>query len=121
MREMICISCPMGCRLMVDDTDKNNIKVTGNTCRRGMEYAVNEVIAPKRMVTGSVRVIGGQVAMASVKTAQAIPRELIFDCLKQINAVTLNAPVGIGDVIIHNVCDCGVDVVATKNVPVKAF
>ncbi len=119
MKEIICISCPMGCRLTVDDTDKTDIKVSGNTCRRGEEYAVNEVTAPKRMVTGSVKVMGGQIAMASVKTAQAIPKQLIFECLKQINAITVTAPVCIGDVIIRNVCGCGVDVVATRNVPTK--
>ncbi len=115
-REMICINCPMGCHLTVDDTDKNNIIVTGNTCPRGKTYAINEVTAPKRMVTGSVRVIGGVIAMASVKTREAIPKELIFSCLEELKKVQLIAPVRIGDVVVANVCGCGVDVIATKNV-----
>ena len=117
MKEMICICCPMGCHLTVDDSDKNNIKVSGNTCPRGATYAVNEVTAPKRMVTGSVKVVGGDVAMVSVKTRDAIPKQLIFDCLKQLQGVTLHAPVNIGDVVIADVCGCGIDVVATKNIP----
>lgn len=115
-REMICINCPMGCRLTVDDTDKANVKVTGNTCPRGVTYAVNEVNSPKRMVTGSVKVNGGTIAMCSVKTREAIPKQLIFDALREINKVQLTAPVAIGDVVIANVCNCGVDVIATKNV-----
>ena len=115
-KEMICINCPMGCRLTVDDTDKNNIKVAGNTCPRGITYAQNEVTAPKRMVTGSVRVSGGAIPMVSVKTREAIPKQLIFDSLELLKQVTLTAPVKIGDVVVANVCGCGVDFVATKNV-----
>lgn len=115
-KEMICINCPMGCRLTVDASDVNNITVTGNTCPRGVTYAKNEVTAPKRMVTGSVKVTGGTIAMASVKTREAIPKQLIFDSLEQLKGVTLVAPVKIGDVVIANVCGCGVDIIATKNV-----
>ncbi len=115
-KEMICINCPMGCHLTVDDTDKNNVIVTGNTCPRGKTYAVNEVTAPKRMVTGSVKVQGGAIAMASVKTREAIPKELIFKSLELLKNVTLEAPVHIGDVAVHDICGCGVDFIVTKNV-----
>lgn len=118
-REMICINCPMGCRLTVDDSDKSNIKVAGNTCPRGVTYAVNEITSPKRMVTGSVAVEGGTIAMVSVKTREAIPKQLIFDSLQQLKSVKLTAPVHIGDVVIANVCGCGVDFIATKNIEVK--
>lgn len=116
IREMICINCPMGCRLTVDDTDKSNIIVSGNTCPRGKVYAVNEVTSPKRMVTGSVHVSGGTIPMVSVKTREAIPKQLIFQSLETLKNVTLSAPVHIGDVAVHDVCGCGVDFVVTKNV-----
>lgn len=115
-KEMICINCPMGCRLTVDDSDVNDIKVSGNTCPRGVTYAKNEVTAPKRMVTGSVRVIGGAIPMVSVKTREAIPKQLIFDSLELLKNITLTAPVKIGDVVVENICGCGVDFIATKNV-----
>lgn len=118
-REMICISCPMGCRLTVDDSDKNNIIVTGNTCPRGKTYAINEVTAPKRMVTGSVKVSGGTIPMVSVKTRDAIPKELIFQSLELLKQVTLKAPVSIGDIAVKDICGCGVDFVVTKNVEAK--
>ncbi|MCM1195321.1 MAG: DUF1667 domain-containing protein [Corallococcus sp.] len=118
-REMICINCPMGCHLTVDDGDKNNIKVTGNTCPRGVTYAVNEVTSPKRMVTGSVKVAGGTIPMVSVKTREAIPKGLIFDSLEELKKIELSAPVAIGDVVAGNVCGCGVDFIATKNVEKK--
>ena len=118
-REMICINCPMGCRLMVDDSDKSNIKVAGNTCPRGVTYAVNEVTSPKRMVTGSVKVVGGTIPMVSVKTREAIPKGLIFASLEELKKVELTAPVAIGDIVVAIVCGCGVDFIATKNVDKK--
>lgn len=116
-REMICINCPMGCRLTVDDADRNNIKVTGNTCPRGVTYAVNEITSPKRMVTGSVKVEGGNIPMVSVKTREAIPKGLIFESLELLKKVTLTAPVHIGDIVVENICGCGVDFIATKEIP----
>lgn len=116
IKEMICINCPIGCHLTVDCTDINNIKVTGNTCPRGVTYGINEVTAPKRMVTGSVKVKGGNIPMVSVKSKEAIPKELIFKSLELLKNVTLTAPVHIGDVVVKDICGCGVDFVATKEI-----
>lgn len=116
MKEMICICCPLGCRMTVDDSDLSNIKVTGNTCPRGKKYAEEEVTAPKRMVTSSVRVKGGRIAMASVKTAEAIPKERIFDALALLKDVEVPAPVREGDVIVPDILGLGVAFVATKSV-----
>lgn len=116
MKEMICINCPLGCRLTVDDGDKADIKVTGNTCPRGKAYAIDEVTAPKRMVTASVAVEGGAIAMVSVKTARAIPKELIFESLKLLKEVKLQAPVHIGDVAVKDILGCGVDFIVTKEI-----
>jgi len=116
MKELICINCPMGCHLTVDDSDKENIKVTGNTCKRGEIYGINEILHPKRMVTSSVYVLNGKENVLSVKTKEAISKELIFECLKVLKQTKVEAPINIGDVIIKNVLNTGVDIVATKNV-----
>ena len=91
--------------------------VTGNTCLRGKTYAEKEVTNPTRIVTSSVRVNGADIARVSVKTASDIPKGKIFDCMKEISAVQVNAPVSIGDVVIENCAGTGVAVIATKNVP----
>jgi CxxC motif-containing protein len=119
MKEFICISCPMGCHLSVDDTDKSNIIVTGNTCPRGKIYGINEVTRPKRMVTSSVKVTGGIDLVVSVKTKEAIDKNLIFDVLNELKNIEVKAPIKIGDVIIKNVLNSGVDVVASRNVGEK--
>ena len=113
MKELICINCPLGCRLNVDDSNLKDIKVTGNTCLRGVKYAVSEVTAPKRMVTSSVPVCGSEVKRVAVKTASPVSKEKIFDVLKIVKTVKATAPVAIGDVLYKNVCD-GVDLVATS-------
>lgn len=114
-RELTCISCPMGCSMTVC-MEKGDIKVTGNTCKRGEIYAKKEVTDPRRIVTSSVRVKGGGLARVSVKTETDIPKDKIFDCMADILKAEIMAPVKIGDVIIKNCAGTGVDVVATGNV-----
>lgn len=115
VRELTCIQCPMGCQLTVT-IDGDNVTVTGNTCPRGEIYGKKEVTNPTRTVTSSVVVEGGELARVSVKTASDIPKGKIFDIMDEIRAVTVQAPVSIGDVIIENAANTGVAVIATKNV-----
>ncbi len=119
MRELICICCPLGCHIKVDDTDMNNLIVTGNTCMRGDRYARDEVTCPKRVVTSICEVDGGEIEVVSCKTKDSVDKKLIFDVLREIKKVKLTAPVHEGDVIVPNVLGTGVDVVATKTVERK--
>ena len=108
----------MGCFLTVSIED-DRIGVEGNACPRGADYAKKEVTNPTRIVTSSVRVNGADIARVSVKTASDIPKGKIFDCMKEISAAQMDAPVSIGDVVIENCAGTGVAVIATKNVPCK--
>ena len=113
---LICIGCPLGCPLTVE-MEGNEVKsVAGNTCPRGDAYAKKELTNPTRIVTSTVRVAGGRLAMVSVKTESDIPKDKIFDCVKALKDVELTAPVKIGDVVLENVAGTGVSVIATKNV-----
>lgn len=113
---LICIGCPLGCPLTVE-MEGNEVKsVAGNTCPRGDAYAKKELTNPTRIVTSTVRVAGGRLAMVSVKTESDIPKGKIFDCVKALKDVEVTAPVKIGDVIVENVAGTGVNVIATKNV-----
>ena len=120
IRELTCISCPLGCPLKVE-TDENGavLQVTGNTCKRGEVYGKKEVTAPERTVTSTVAVVGGSAPLVSVRTRTDIPKGKIFDCMEAIRAAKIQAPVHIGDVVVENVCGTGVDVVATKAVAEK--
>lgn len=107
----------MGCALTVTMEEDVVVGVTGNTCKRGEDYAKKEVTNPTRIVTSTVRVLGGSAQQVSVKTKQDIPKGKIFDCVRALKGVTASAPVKIGDVIVSNVANTGIDIVATGNVP----
>ena len=114
-RRLTCINCPLGCGITVVMDGGEIVSVSGNTCKRGEEYARAECTAPRRTVTGLVRVSGKREPL-SVKTAQPIPKELVLDCAALLRGTVVNAPVAIGDVVISDILSTGVDVVATKAV-----
>ena len=116
-QNLTCIGCPLGCSISVSLSDNGEVsEITGNTCKKGEEYARKEVTNPSRVVTSIVKINNGDVNMVSVKTAEDIPKGKIFDCMEALKKVTVTAPVQIGEVIIKNVCGTGVDVIATKKV-----
>lgn len=112
MKELICIVCPKGCYLRVDE--ENGYAVTGNGCPRGAAYGEAELTNPTRVVTSTVRCSGGRYPRCSVKTAGAIPKEKIFAVMAALAGVEVTAPVRVGQTVIENVCGTGVDVVATR-------
>ena len=114
--ELTCIGCPMGCPLIVTMEDGAVTSVTGNTCPRGDAYARKEVTAPTRIVTTTVRVTGGTLAMVSCKTRSDIPKGKIFDVVRALKDVEVPAPITIGQVLAENVAGTGVDIIATKNI-----
>ena len=109
---LTCIECPIGCSITVELQDGKVLSVNGNACPRGDAYAKDEVVAPKRVVTSTVRADNG--TMVPVKTACPIPKCEIFDVMKKINSITCKLPVKIGDIILEEVSE-GVNLVATGN------
>lgn len=118
-RELICIGCPLGCPVTVTMENGEVKTVEGNTCKRGDDYARKEVTNPTRIVTSTVTVEGGNDVTVSVKTRSDVPKEKIFACVKALKGITVKAPVKIGDVIVENAADTGVDIIATSNVQKK--
>lgn len=115
-RELICIGCPLGCPVTVSMEGGSILGVEGNTCKRGDDYARKEVTNPTRIVTSTVMVEGGTDAMVSVKTETDVPKEKIFDCIRALKGIVVKAPVHIGDVIVANVAETGVAIIATSDV-----
>jgi CxxC motif-containing protein len=117
IRELTCIVCPKGCQLKVElDENKKFVSVEGHTCKRGAVYAETECTAPTRVVTSTVCVEGGGVV--PVKTNGAIPKELMFECVKRINASCVPADAPIGTVVIADLLGTGIDVITTRNAKV---
>lgn len=117
--ELTCIGCSKGCAITVSLKDGKIEKIKGNSCKTGEKYAIKEIKAPTRIVTSTVKVRKGKHKVVSVKTQSDIPKESIFSVMEVIKNVKVEAPVYIGDIIVKNVCNTGVDIVATKNAKVK--
>ena len=114
VRELTCVACPMGCQMTASIDNGVVVSVTGNTCPRGKKYAETECTHPVRPLTTTVKVEGGKHPVVPVKSADAIPKEKMFDCMKVLNGVSVKAPIKIGDVIVENICDTGINIVATN-------
>ncbi|KGK89348.1 DUF1667 domain-containing protein [Clostridium sp. HMP27] len=115
-RELTCIGCPVGCMLEVTLENGVVIDVKGNTCLIGKNYAEKECTNPTRIVTSSVKVRNGEINAVSVKTESDIPKSKIMQCIEELKGIIVEAPVDIGDIIVANVAETGVNVIATKGI-----
>lgn len=112
-RDLTCIICPRGCALTAEISE-NSVTVTGHTCPKGEEYAINECLHPMRTVTATVRVSNRHNTMVSVKTEQPVPKERMMDVMALLRQTQIQAPVAIGDVVISDVF--GTKIVITKDI-----
>lgn len=119
IREMVCIACPIGCSLSVELSGDGTevLTVTGNKCKGGENYAKTECTAPTRTLTTTAKVSGGKYPLIPVRSAKPIPKGRILECMKLINSLEVKAPVNIGDILIENVFDTGINIIATNSCP----
>lgn len=115
MREMTCIVCPNGCSLKVEEKD-GKWEVSGNQCKRGELFAAEEMTHPMRTVCSTVRTVFAEIPVIPVRVSAEIPKERIFDVMKQINQVTADRIYSSGEPVIENVLGLGVDVIVTSDI-----
>ena len=116
-KKITCIICPIGCDITVRGEGDQIESVEGHTCKRGDVYARAEFIHPERILTSTAKVEHASVPLVSVRSNRPVPKEKLFDCMQQIRALTLCAPVQRYSVLISNILDTGADIVATGDVP----
>ena len=114
-RKMVCISCPLGCRLAVRWNNDEDITVTGNRCAKGESYAREEILAPKRVVTATVRTGAESGRRLPVKTSASLLKEHIPALLDRLYRLEVPLPVACGEVLIEDIAGTGVDLVATRS------
>lgn len=112
-KEFICIGCPMGCRLTAVVENGEVTEVTGNTCGRGVTYAKQEAVAPKRTLVCLMRASNRKQPF-SVKSSIPVPKELLFRCINEVYAVRPEAPIREHQVLISNILGTGADIIATS-------
>ncbi len=113
MTELICIICPKGCHLSVDE--ENGYKVTGASCSRGNEYGKKELTNPTRTITSTVKITGGLYDRLPVKTDDQIKKELVMQAVRLLDDVVVTSPVKVGDVILADILGTGISFVSTRD------
>ena len=116
-KETICIICPVGCRMTVkrDKSSTSGFLVSGNECKKGEAYGIKEMTDPTRMLTTTVKINLGIYNRLPVRINGAIPKKMIFPCMKVINKVEVQAPIKIGSVIVENILETGCDLIASRS------
>jgi len=115
-KKLTCVSCPIGCGITVRIEDNVVTRIAGNQCPRGETYAQQEAIDPMRVLSTSVRVIGGEFPLVSVKTGRPVPKRLILQIMNYVRTLSIEAPVKIGQVVAEHLLGMSASLVATREV-----
>lgn len=116
-KKMICIVCPVGCQIeVIKDDNSDKVSVTGNQCKRGVEYGIKELTNPTRWLTTTVKFKNSSLKRLPVRTDLPIPKGMIAKCMKEINSIEAHAPIKAGCILIENILNTGVNVISTRSV-----
>jgi CxxC motif-containing protein len=113
-KKITCICCPLGCSINVI-FDGDDYQVIGEQCKRGKDYAIQEVKDPRRVLTTTVKINFGTQKMLPVKSKNEVPKNLLYRCMKILSKVVVEAPIRRGDVIYKNIHDTGIDIISTRD------
>ena len=114
-KDIVCIVCPVGCKLTVEKVGDDYV-VKGNQCKRGSQYALEEMTHPTRMLTSTVRLTNSKHVRLPVHSSAPIPKDLLFEAMNVVNAAEISAPIKMWDIVIRNILNTGVDMCASRTV-----
>ncbi len=115
-RSLICIACPLGCGMDIVMGNGMVKSVKGNGCKKGVCYAQTECTNPTRILTTTMRVEKGKYPLVPVKSEKGLPKHLLMECMEAVNNLKATAPVHIGDILVENILNSGINIAATNNV-----
>lgn len=117
-KKLTCICCPLGCSIEADMQDGSVVAVRGNGCPNGEKYAHTELTAPVRTLTSTVALVNSKSGMrlAPVRSSEPIPKDKLFDCMKEIANISVSAPVHIGDTVLQNAAGTGISIIITRDI-----
>lgn len=114
--EIICIGCPLGCRVKVKIDKKGRVIGTkGAECKQGEEYVIREFTDPVRTLTATVRTSSEAFPLLPVRTSRPVPKGLLGDIMLKTAEIEVEPPVEVGDVIAKNILNTGSDLIATSS------
>ena len=117
-KKLPCICCPLGCSIEADMQGGSVVAVRGNGCPNGEKYAHTELTAPVRTLTSTVALVNSKSGMrlAPVRSSEPIPKDKLFDCMKEIANISVSAPVRIGDTVLQNAAGTGISIIITRDI-----
>ena len=114
VRRVLCIICPIGCEIIVRMKNNKILEIKGAQCPKGHDYAIEEMSSPKRIVISVVKCRGGELPVVSVRTDRPVPKDKIWDIMKLLSEIEVEAPVEMGQIIVENALGLGVNIIATR-------
>ena len=115
-KELICISCPRGCRLSVEYGENQKIAVTGNSCPRGEIYAVQELTDPRRTVTAAMKTDDPAIPYIAVRTDAPFHKKDIDSLLNRLYKKTVHLPISRGEIIWEDIDGSGINIISSETV-----
>lgn len=113
--EIICIICPLACKIKVISDGENIVKITGYQCKKGKKYTIEEFTCPMRVLTATIRTKYSDHPLIAVRTDKPIPKKLLRKCMYLLANKRIDYPVKFGEVIIQNILNTGADLIATQD------
>jgi len=113
-REFICVTCPVGCSIQAEVDGDVLIALQGQACQRGEAFVREELTAPRRMLTTTVRVTGGRLPLVPVRSNVPVPKALMFEIARALREVELTAPVADHETVLADALGSGVDIVTSR-------
>ncbi len=111
-----CTVCPIGCEITVKGSETTVEEIHGHACKRGIPFATDEFLLPKRILTSTVRLHGSDEPLLPIRSDKPVPKDKLFACMDRLKQVQVDAPIQRGQVIIDNILDLDCDIIATKSV-----
>lgn len=114
-KSFTCIVCPVSCQLVVEEVE-GRLTISNYQCKRGLKFGEDEYRQPKRILTTTVRITGGDVKRLPVISVDELAKDQLIDIAKMLYKVSVKSPVYRGDIIIKNIASTGVDIMATRTI-----
>ncbi|MCX5751868.1 MAG: DUF1667 domain-containing protein [Candidatus Saganbacteria bacterium] len=115
-RKLTCIDCPKGCQLSIETDNGKVMGISGNQCKKGEEYAKQEIENPMRILTTTVIAEGLPLKMIPVRTSGPIPKAKLKEAIEAARKTKITKPVQAETIITKNFLDLGVNLIATREI-----
>ena len=114
--KIICIGCPLGCETTLKIDDHGEVaKITGTKCKEGRQFVLEEYRSPVRVLTATVLTQNSVRPLFPVRTSRPLLKTQLREAAKALTKVKVKPPIRVGQIILPNLMNTGVDVIATDD------